>query len=83
MNAIARHIGVELTNDDWDRIGYDIPLLVNMMPAGAYLGEAYFRAGGLPAVMAELMAAGKLHANALTVTGRTIAENCRGRKNPE
>ena len=75
MNAIARHIGIELNNDDWDRIGYDIPLLVNMMPAGAYLGEAYFRAGGLPAVMAELMAAGKLHGNALTVTGRTIAEN--------
>jgi dihydroxy-acid dehydratase len=80
MNAIARHIGVELTNDDWDRIGYDIPLLVNMMPAGAYLGEAYFRAGGIPAVMAELLAAGKLHENALTVTGRTIAENMTGAK---
>ena len=80
MNAIARHIGVELTNDDWDRIGYDIPLLVNMMPAGAYLGEAYFRAGGLPAVIAELIAAGKLHGNALTITGRTIAENVAGAK---
>jgi len=80
MNAIARHIGVELTNDDWDRIGYDIPLLVNMMPAGAYLGEAYFRAGGLPAVMAELIAAGKLHGNALTITGRTIAETNTGKK---
>ena len=80
MNAIARHIGVELNNDDWDRIGYDIPLLVNMMPAGAYLGEAYFRAGGLPAVMAELMAAGKLHGDALTVTGRTIAETIAGAK---
>ena len=80
MNAIACHIGVELNNDDWDRIGYDIPLLVNMMPAGAYLGEAYFRAGGLPAVMAELMAAGKLHGNALTVTGRTLAETIAGAK---
>ena len=75
LNAIARHTGVELNNDDWDRIGYDIPLLVNMMPAGEYLGEAYYRAGGLPAVMAELMAAGRLHGNALTVTGRTIAGN--------
>ena len=80
MNAIARHVGIDLTNDDWDRIGYDIPLLVNMMPAGAYLGEAYFRAGGLPAVMAELIAAGKLHANALTVTGHSIAENIAGAK---
>ncbi len=80
MNAIARHNGVELNNDDWDRIGYDIALLVNMMPAGAYLGEAYFRAGGLPAVMAELIAAGKLHGAALTVTGRTIAENIAGAK---
>ncbi len=80
MNALGRHIGVELNNDDWDRIGYNIPLLVNMMPAGGYLGEAYYRAGGLPAVMAELMAAGKLHSDALTVTGRTIAENIAGAK---
>lgn len=75
INAIARHIGVELNNDDWDRIGYDIPLLVNMMPAGAYLGEAYYRAGGLPAVIAELKANGKIRESALTVTGRTIGEN--------
>src|SRR5215468_1348768 len=75
INAIARHIGVSLNNDDWDRIGYDIPLLVNMMPAGAYLGEEYFRAGGLPAVMAELKAHGKLRENALTVTGRSAGEN--------
>ena len=80
MNAVARHIGIEFNNDDWDRIGYDIPLLVNMMPAGAYLGEAYFRAGGLPAVIAELMAAGKLHQNALTVTGRTLGETTAGAK---
>ncbi len=75
VNAIARHIGVALNNDDWDRIGYDIPLLVNMMPAGAYLGEAYHRAGGLPAVMAELRAHGKLRENAMTVTGKTMGEN--------
>jgi dihydroxy-acid dehydratase len=75
VNAIARHIGVELTNDDWDRIGYDIPLLVNMMPAGAYLGEEYYRAGGLPAVIGELMRAGKIREDALTVSGRTMGEN--------
>ena len=75
VNAIARHIGVELTNEDWDRIGYDIPLLVNMMPAGEYLGETYFRAGGLPAVIAELMRNGKIREDAWTVTGRTVGEN--------
>jgi dihydroxy-acid dehydratase len=80
VNAIARHIGVELSNDDWDRIGYDIPLLVNMMPAGAYLGEEYYRAGGLPAVIGELMRAGKVREDALTVTGRTMGENNREAK---
>ena len=78
VNAIARHAGVDLTNDDWDRIGYDIPLLVNMMPAGEYLGEEYYRAGGLPAVFGELLRAGKIRENALTVTGRTMSENNRG-----
>ena len=80
VNAIARHIGVELTNDDWDRIGYDIPLLVNMMPAGEFLGESYFRAGGLPAVIAELIRHGKLREAAWTVTGRTLGENNAGAK---
>ena len=75
VNAIARHMGVELNNDDWDRIGYDIPLLVNMMPAGEYLGELYFRAGGLPAVVAELMRNGKIREGAWTVTGRTLGQN--------
>jgi dihydroxy-acid dehydratase len=75
VNAIAGHIGVSLDNDDWDRIGYEIPLLVNIMPAGAYLGEEYFRAGGLPAVMAELKAHGRLRGGALTVTGRAAGEN--------
>lgn len=77
VNAIARHIGVPLADEDWDRIGYAIPLLVDMMPAGKYLGEDYYRAGGLPAVIAELMRHGKIRENALTVTGKTIGENCR------
>lgn len=74
VNAIARHIGVELAVRDWDTIGYHIPLLVNLMPAGQYLGEEFHRAGGVPAVMHELLAAGKLHADALNVSGRTIGQ---------
>jgi dihydroxy-acid dehydratase len=76
LNAIARHIGVELNNDDWEKVGYEIPLLVNLQPAGEFLGEEYHRAGGVPAVVNELMKAGKIR-NALTVTGRTLAENCK------
>jgi dihydroxy-acid dehydratase len=75
INAIARHVGVEVTIDDWQRIGLDVPLLVDMQPAGQYLGEDYYRAGGLPAVMHELMKAGRIHADALTINGRTIGEN--------
>ena len=71
INAIAKHIGVPLDSDDWERIGFEIPLLVNMQPAGHWLGEEYFRAGGLPAVMAELIDAGKIHEGALTCNGRT------------
>jgi dihydroxy-acid dehydratase len=78
VNAIARHMGVELTCDDWERIGYEIPLLVNLQPAGEYLAEEYARAGGLPAVMAELIEHGKVREDALTVNGLTIGENCRG-----
>ena len=78
INAIARHIGVPLAIDEWQRLGHRIPLLVNMQPAGEHLGEGYFRAGGLPAVMGELLGAGKLHAHALTVNGRTVAENYSG-----
>ncbi len=77
VNAIARHIGVPLCDTDWQTHGHKIPLLVNMQPAGFYLGEEYFRAGGLPAVMNELLKAGKLHADALTVNGRSIGENVR------
>ena len=79
INAIAKHIGVPLDCDDWERIGFEIPLLVNVQPVGEYLGEEYFRAGGLPAVTAELIGAGKIHENALTCTGGTIGENCRGK----
>ena len=74
ITAIARHMGVPLEISDWDRIGYDIPLLVNCMPAGEYLGEEFHRAGGVPAVMHELLIAGRLKADALTVSGRTIGD---------
>jgi dihydroxy-acid dehydratase len=74
--AIARHMGVELSLKDWETIGHQIHLLVNLQPAGEYLGEAYHRAGGVPAVMGELMAAGKICENALTVTGRSVGDNC-------
>jgi dihydroxy-acid dehydratase len=79
INAIARHIGVPLDNDDWERLGYEIPLLVNLQPAGEYLGEEYYRAGGVPAVIHALMQAGKVHTGALTVNGHTIGENCQQR----
>jgi dihydroxy-acid dehydratase len=77
LNAIARHVGVDLTLDDWQDYGYDIPLLVNLQPAGAYLGEDYYRAGGVPAVVAQLMSQGLVAEGALTVNGRTIGDNCR------
>jgi dihydroxy-acid dehydratase len=73
--AIARHVGVKLEIEDWEALGYDVPLLVNMQPIGEYLGEDYFRAGGLPAVMHELLAAGRIHGDALTINGRTMADN--------
>ena len=79
INAIAKHIGVPLDNDDWERIGFEIPLLVNMQPAGQYLGEEYHRAGGVPAVMSELIEAGKIHEGAITANGRTIGENNRAK----
>lgn len=75
LNAIARHMGVELDVKDWDKVGYDTPLLVNLMPAGEYLGEGFHHAGGVPVVMRELLEAGKLHADALTVNGKTMGEN--------
>jgi dihydroxy-acid dehydratase len=78
INAIARHIGVPLDNDDWENHGYELPLVVNMQPAGKYLGEEFHRAGGTRAVMAELLANGKLNAEAMTVTGKTAGENVAG-----
>src|SRR3984885_2610953 len=75
--ALARHIGVTLTLDDWEKFGHDIPLLVNLQPAGEYLGEDYYRAGGVPAIVSELMRAGLIEEAALTVNGKTIGENCR------
>jgi dihydroxy-acid dehydratase len=77
INAIARHIGVELHIDEWQTIGHKVPLLVNMQPAGYYLGEEYHRAGGLPAVINELMKHKLIHEGALTVNGKSIGENCR------
>nr|WP_282571034.1 IlvD/Edd family dehydratase [Sphingopyxis sp. MSC1_008] len=76
LNAIARHIGVELTMDDWQREGEDVPLLVNLQPAGEYLGEDFYRAGGVPAVIGELLRQGLLDGTVLTANGRTLAENC-------
>jgi len=76
LAAIARHIGVELPIDDWQAVGRDVPLLVNLQPAGEYLGEDYYRAGGVPAVVAQLMRHGLIHEDALTANGRTIGENC-------
>ena len=82
LNAIARHLGIPLDNDDWQRIGHHVPLLVNLQPAGEYLGEDYHRAGGVPAVVAELMKAGLLpHPGALTANGRSIGDNCAGAEN--
>ena len=77
IQAIARHIGVALDIDDWEKLGFDIPLLANVQPAGEYLGEGFHRAGGVPAVMSELLRVGKVHGEAMTVTGATVAENYR------
>ena len=78
VNAIARHIGVALNNDDWEKHGYDLPLIVNLQPAGEYLGEEYYRAGGVPAVVAELIAQGKIKP-ALTANGKSLIDNCKGK----
>lgn len=78
--AMARHAGIDLEPEIWTEHGYDLPLLVNMQPAGEYLGERFHRAGGVPAAMWELLSAGKLIGDCLTVTGRTMAENLAGRE---
>ncbi|AZO09962.1 MULTISPECIES: IlvD/Edd family dehydratase [unclassified Mesorhizobium] len=82
LNAIARHLGVPLDNDDWQKVGLNVPLIVNLQPTGEYLGEDYHHAGGVPAVVAELMRGGVLpHPDALTANGRSIGDNCRGAVN--
>jgi xylonate dehydratase len=80
LMAMAKHAGVELLPEDWQVHGFDIPLLANVQPAGAYLGERFHRAGGVPAIMWELLQAGKLNGSCPTVTGSTMAENLEGRE---
>ncbi|MER9240395.1 IlvD/Edd family dehydratase [Mesorhizobium sp. M0633] len=82
LNAIARHLGVPLDNDDWQKVGLNIPLIVNLQPTGEYLGEDYHHAGGVPAVVAELMKGGLLpYPEAMTANGKTIGDNCSGAVN--
>jgi dihydroxy-acid dehydratase len=83
LNALARHIGVALSIEDWQTVGLDVPLLVNLQPAGTYLGEEYHRAGGVPTVVGELIRHGRIHADAMTVNGRTIGDNCRAAPRPD
>ena len=80
ITAIARHIGVELETDAWQQVGYDIPLMANIQPAGEYLCESYHRAGGTSAVMSELLDNDKIHGNVMTVTGQKMSENLKGIK---
>jgi dihydroxy-acid dehydratase len=77
LSAIARHIGIDLPLEDWQTHGHHIPLLVNLQPAGEYLGEDFYHAGGVPAVVAELMRQGLIHEGAITANGRSIGDNCR------
>lgn len=81
--AMAKHAGVELRPEDWQLYGYDIPLLANVQPAGAYLGERFHRAGGVPAIMWELLQKGLIEGDCLTVTGKPMAENLQGRESPD
>jgi dihydroxy-acid dehydratase len=78
LAALARHMGVELDIRDWQEHGHKVPLLVNLQPAGEYLGEDYYRAGGVPAVVSQLMDKGLIHEDVMTVNGKTIGDNCRG-----
>ena len=80
FNAIAKHLGVKLDNDDWERVGYDVPLIVNMQPAGDYLGEDFHHAGGVPAVVSQLIKAGKINKKATTVNGKSLYQNCEKEK---
>ncbi|WP_146346781.1 IlvD/Edd family dehydratase [Falsiphaeobacter marinintestinus] len=78
LQAIARHAGVPLNVKDWETVGFDVPLLLNMQPAGEFLGESFFRAGGVPAVMAELRKANRIHDGAMTASGKTMGDNLEG-----
>ncbi len=78
LQAIARHMGVDLTVRDWQAHGHKVPLLVNLQPAGEYLGEDYYRAGGVPAVVNQLMEQGLIAEDAMTANGKSIGDNCRG-----
>lgn len=78
LTALARHAHVDVPLQDWQTEGLHVPLLVNLQPAGEYLGEDYFHAGGVPAVVSELMKRGLINEDALTVTGKSIGENCKG-----
>jgi dihydroxy-acid dehydratase len=80
LAAIARHTGVELSLADWQRYGRNVPLIVNLQPAGEYLGEDYYRAGGVPAVIGELLSAGLIREDCITANGHTIGENNRDRR---
>jgi dihydroxy-acid dehydratase len=81
--AMARHAGVEITPEDWMEYGYDVPLLLNMQPAGKYLGERFHRAGGVPAIMWELEQQGLLRSKRPTVTGKTMSDNVVGKESPD
>ncbi|QLF71522.1 dihydroxy-acid dehydratase family protein (plasmid) [Peteryoungia desertarenae] len=83
LMAMAKHAGVELTPEDWQIEGFDIPLLANVQPAGAYLGERFHRAGGVPAIMWELLQAGRLDGDCQTVTGQSIGQNVRERESTD
>ena len=81
INAIAQHCGIDLPISDWQKLGWDIPLLVNMQPSGEFLSEEFYRAGGVPAVQWELLQKHKLHGDLITVNGKTVQENCKPKTN--
>ena len=81
--AIAKHLNINLTLDDWEKWGEEIPLLVNLQPAGDHLGEGFFQAGGVPVVMKELSKQNKINNGAMTVTGKTVADNLANIKKTE
>ena len=75
--AIAKHMGIKFDLSNWQKLGHEIPLLVNCQPAGEYLMEKFYRAGGIPAVMKELIKNKKINTKAMTVTGKSVGENLR------